>query len=205
MTELCIGLTGGIGSGKSTAGEFFRELGAHVIDTDAISHELTREQGFAIPELRAAFGLEYITPSGALDRARMRRLIIEDAQAKAGLERILHPMILNNAKKKMLEPAPYHVLMAPLLLEAPDFLKLVNRVLLIDCTEQNQIDRVMQRSSLSRAEILALIALQLPREERKKRADDIIQNDGGLSDLKAQIASLHLCYLNLINNHLTAG
>jgi dephospho-CoA kinase len=206
MTEpkkLCVGLTGGIGSGKSTAGEFFKELGAHVIDTDAISHELTGEQGLAIPAIRAAFGPEYITPSGALDRGKMRRLIIEDAQAKAKLEHILHPMILDTCKTRMLTDAPYLVLMAPLLLEAPDFLGLVDRVLLIDCAEQNQIARVMQRSALSEAEISGIIALQLSRQERKIRADDIIQNDGPREDLKLRIAAFHQHYLDLINNHLT--
>lgn len=208
MTEpkkLCVGLTGGIGSGKSTAGEFFKELGAHVIDTDAISHELTGEHGLAIPAIRAAFGIEYIDRKGALDRARMRRLITSDALAKAGLERILHPMILDTCKTRMLTDAPYLVLMAPLLLEAPDFLGLVDRVLLIDCAEQNQIARVMQRSALSETEIRAIIALQLSRRERKIRADDIIQNDGSREDLQQRVATFHQHYLDLINNHLTAG
>ncbi len=208
MTEpkkLCIGLTGGMGSGKSTAGEFFKGLGAHVIDTDAISRELTGEHGLSIPAIRAAFGAEYVDRKGALDRARMRRLITSDTLAKASLERILHPMILDICKKRMQTNAPYLVLMAPLLLEAPDFLGLVDRVLLIDCTEQNQIARVIQRNSLSETEIRALIALQLSRQERKIRADDIIQNDGTREDLQQRVATFHQHYLDLINNHLTAG
>ncbi len=207
MTEskkLCVGLTGGIGCGKSTVAELFKELGAAIIDTDAISHQLTRENGQAIPAIRAAFGDEYIDHKGALDRVRMRRLITVDALAKASLEGILHPMILAICKTQMHANAPYLMLMAPLLLEAPNFLQLVDRVLLIDCAEQNQIARVMQRSAMSEPEIRAIIALQLSRSERIKRADDIIQNDGTREDLKLRVATLHQHYLNLINNHLTA-
>ena len=202
--KLCIGLTGGIGSGKSTVAEFFRELGAFIIDTDAISHQLTQENGQAIPAIRSAFGAAFIDHKGALDRARMRRLIIADALEKARLERILHPMILDISKTLMHADAPYLILVAPLLLEAPDFLQLVDRVLLVDCREQNQIARVMQRSALTEAEIRAIIALQLSQTERKKRTDDIIQNDGTRDDLKQRVATLHQHYLNLINNHLTA-
>ena len=203
MTRLCVGLTGGIGSGKSTVAELFGELGAAVIDTDAISHELTKPNGQAMPGIRSAFGDRFMDPSGALDRSKMRHLIIADASAKVRLEHILHPMILDACKKKMQEPAPYHMLMAPLLLEAPDFLKLVDRVLLIDCTEQHQIDRVMQRSSLSEAEIRAIIALQLPRAERIRHADDIIENNGTREDLHPRIAALHRRYANFVDNHLT--
>ena len=202
--KLCIGLTGGIGSGKSTVAEFFRELGAFIIDTDAISHELTRENGQAIPAIRSAFGADFIDHRGALDRAKMRRLITADAPSKARLERILHPMILDISKTLMHTDAPYLMLVAPLLLEAPDFLQLVDRVLLVDCREQNQIVRVMQRSAMSELEIRAIIALQLSRAERRKRADDIIQNDSTREDLKLRVATLHLHYLNLLNNHLTA-
>lgn len=202
--KLCVGLTGGIGSGKSTVAEFFRELGAFIIDTDAISHQLTREDGLAIPAIRSAFGTDFIDHKGALDRAKMRRLITVDALAKARLERILHPMIFDISKTLMHTDAPYLILVAPLLLEAPDFLQLVDRVLLVDCKEQNQIVRVMQRSAMSEPEIRAIISLQLSREERRKRADDIILNDSTREDLKRHVATLHQHYLNLINNHLTA-
>ena len=202
--KLCVGLTGGIGGGKSTVAEFFRELGAFIIDTDAISHQLTRESGQAIPAIRSAFGADFIDHKGALDRTKMRRLITADAPAKARLEGILHPMILDISKALMHADAPYLMLVAPLLLEAPDFLQLVDRVLLVDCTEQNQIVRVMQRSAMSEPEIRAIIALQLPQTERRKRTDDIIQNDSTREDLKLRVATLHQHYLNLINNHLTA-
>lgn len=157
-----------------------------------------------MPSILAAFGAEYATQNGALDRVKMRRLIIEDASAKAGLEQILHPMILDACKKRLQEQALYHVLVAPLLLEAPDFLNLSDRVLLVDCSEQNQIARVMQRGALSDAEIRAIIALQLPREERIKRADDIIRNDGTREELEKLVKALHPRYLDLADNHLTA-
>ena len=203
MTRLCVGLTGGIGSGKSTVAELFRELGASIIDTDAISHELTKPNGQAMHDIRSAFGDGFMDPSGALDRGKMRQLIIADASAKYKLEHILHPMILDACKKRLQEPAPYHMLMAPLLLEVPDFLKLVDRVLLIDCTERNQIAHVMERGSLSEAEIRAIIALQLPRAERIRHADDIIKNDGTRDDLQPRIAALHRRYASFVDNHLT--
>lgn len=209
MTEsgkLRVGLTGGIGSGKSTVADFFKELGAAIIDTDAISHQLTQENGQAIPAIRSTFGDEYIDHKGALDRARMRQLITADANARRKLENILHPLILEECKTQLLSnvSAPYLILMAPLLLEASNFLQLVDRVLLIDCAEQNQIARVMQRSAMSEPEIRAIIALQLSQAERRKRADDIIQNDSTRENLKLRVATLHQHYLNLINNHLTA-
>ena len=197
MRRLCIGLTGGIGSGKSTVAELFRELGASIIDTDAISHELTRPNGKAIPDILSAFGAGFIDASGALDRSKMRGTIIADASARQRLERILHPMILAACQERLREPAPYHRLVAPLLLESPDFLKLADRVLLIDSTEENQVSRVMQRSPLSESEVRAIMVLQLPREERARRADDIIGNDGTLEELKPRVAALHRRYANL--------
>ena len=204
---LCIGLTGGIGCGKSTVARLFEDLGAVIIDADLISHQLTQAGGQAIPPVRAAFGAAYLTPAGALDRARMRQLIVADADARRKLENILHPLILVACKEQLAAPdrAPYTVLMAPLLLECPEFLKLVQRVLLVDCTGQNQIARVMQRSGLTEPEIRAIIALQLPQSERLARADDVIQNDGACDDLKNQVAALHRYYLGISNNHLTAG
>lgn len=203
--KLCVGLTGGIGCGKSTVAHLFEAQGALVIDTDAISHQLTQAGGQAIPDILASFGQDYITPAGAMDRNKMRRLVFADPSAKSMLENILHPLILAGCKAQLSTPdrAPYTLLMAPLLLECPVFLKLVQRVLLVDCTEQNQISRVMQRSTLDESQIHAIIALQLSRTERLARADDIVQNDGEIDDLIGQVAALHQCYIN--NNHLTAS
>lgn len=196
--KLCVGLTGGIGSGKSTVARLFAALGACIIDTDAISHQLTQAGGAAITAISSAFGSDYITDMGALDRTRMRKLVFSDASARLKLENILHPLILKQSIAQMQEEscAPYTILMAPLLLECPAFLNLVQRVLVIDCTEQNQISRVRQRSGLDEIQIREIIAGQISSEERVTMADDIIRNDGAPDDLVDQVFALHQRYLN---------
>ena len=199
-TKFCVGLTGGIGCGKSTVARLFEEQGAVIIDTDAIAHQLTQPGGQAIAAIRSAFGTDYITTTGALDRIRMRQLVFADADARHQLENILHPLILDLCKAQLLAQtcAPYVILMAPLLLECPAFLQLVQRILLVNCTENNQISRVRQRSQLDESEIRAIIALQLPRAESLARADDIIQNDGVCDALNNQVATLHKQYLSMV-------
>jgi len=200
LTKFCVGLTGGIGCGKSTVARLFEEQGAGIIDTDAIAHQLTQAGGEAIAPIRSAFGADYITTTGALDRIRMRQLVFADADARHQLENILHPLILDQCKAQLLAKtgAPYVILMAPLLLECPAFLQLIQRILLVNCTENNQISRVRQRSQLDESEIRAIIALQLPRAESLARADDTIQNDGVYDDLNKQVAALHKQYLNMV-------
>ena len=196
---LCVGLTGGIGCGKSTVAQLFARLGAGIIDTDAIAHQLTQAGGEAIPAIRAAFGAAYLTPAGALDRTRMRHTIFSDATARRKLESILHPLILSHCELQLAErsDASYLILVAPLLLENPAFLHLIQRVLLVSCSIQQQISRVMQRSGLSEPEIRAIIAQQLPQAERIARSDDIIQNDGTCDALEHQVLALHQYYLNI--------
>ena len=196
--RLCIGLTGGIGSGKSTVARLFAAQGVNVVDADEIAHQLTQADGLAIPVIRANFGDKYITSTGTLDRTRMRQLIFSESAAKQKLENILHPLILAQTLALLAgcPDAPYAILMAPLLLESPSFLQQVGRVLVVNCTEQNQILRVMQRSGLDEPEICAIIARQISSAERLARADDIIQNDGTQADLVTQVASLHQRYLN---------
>ncbi len=198
-TRLCVGLTGGIGCGKSTVAQLFAKLGAAIIDTDEISHQLTQQDGAAIPLIRAAFGTDYITAAGTLDRARMRQLIFADKAAKLKLENILHPLIRAHSKLLLSAhtDAPYLILVVPLLFETPAFLHLIQRVLLVNCSLQNQIARVMQRSGLSESEIRAIIAQQLSQTERIARSDDIIQNDGACDDLMNQVTALHQRYLNI--------
>jgi dephospho-CoA kinase len=195
--RLCIGLTGGIGSGKSTVARLFTALGVNVVDTDEIAHQLTQTDGLAIPMIRAEFGDEYITTVGTLDRSRMRQLVFSENAAKQKLENILHPLILAQSVAMLADcpDAPYAILMAPLLLESPSFLQQVGRVLVVNCTEQNQILRVKQRSGLDEPEICAIIARQISSAERLARADDIIQNDGTQADLVNQVAALHQQYL----------
>lgn len=199
----CIGLTGGIGSGKSTVAELFAEHGAGIIDTDAIAHRLTQAHGEATPAIRAAFGNDYIADDGALDRAKMRGLIFSDAAAKQRLERILHPLILEQAKAqlRLLQTKPYIILVVPLLPESPAFRQLVQRVLVVDCDENTQVARVIGRGRMTGAEVRAVIAQQTPRAERLHLADDVIRNDAGLDSLAAQVTDLHLRYSNRQNSN----
>ncbi|HEY4697416.1 MAG TPA: dephospho-CoA kinase [Gallionella sp.] len=201
--NLCVGLTGGIGSGKSTVANLFAKLGAGIVDTDAIAHLLTQAGGAAIPAIRAAFGNAYINDEGALDRGKMRRLIFSDADAKKRLEMILHPLILEQAKMQLLQmhAKPYIIIVVPLLPASPAFQQLVQRVLVVDCTEDTQVARVIARNQMSEPEVRAVIAQQTPRAERLKLADDVICNDAGMDSLAAQVANLHERYLNSLNSN----
>lgn len=198
-----VGLTGGIGCGKSTVAELFAQRGAGIIDTDAIARHLTRPGGLAITVLRATFGEDYIDAAGALDRARMRTLIFSDAAAKQQLEQILHPLIFEQAKAQLrqLQGKPYILIVVPLLLENSAFQQLVQRVLLVDCDMDTQVARVMGRSAMSEAEVRNIIAQQTPRAKRLQLADDVIRNDGGLDSLAAQVQALHAQYLQMQNNN----
>ncbi len=193
-----VGLSGGIGSGKSTVAALFAELGVPIIDSDAIAHALTQPGGFAISLILKVFGEEYVTAEGALDRARMRELVFATPRAKQELEAILHPLILS----RMLEAAeaagdaPYEILVVPLLFESAGFRGVVDRALVVDCAEETQIARAMARSGLSREAVLAIMAGQLARSERLKRADDVIENDGTLEQLRPKVADLHRFYLD---------
>ena len=191
-----VGLTGGIGCGKSKAAEFFAELGAEVVDTDAISHALTGPGGQAMEALSAAFGPSYVRPDGALDRARMRSLVFADAGAKARLEGILHPLIRAESLRRIRDSAaPYVVLVVPLLLETGGYRELLSRVLVVDCEESQQIARVVARSGLAEDEIGRIMRAQLPRAERVAAADDVLVNDADLETLRARVEALHQRYL----------
>ncbi len=197
VNPLIVGLTGGIGSGKSTVAGLFAGHGAGIVDTDEIAHRLTQANGNAIPAIRAAFGKNYIGEDGALNRAGMRGLIFSDAEAKQRLESILHPLILEQAKSQLrqLQEKPYIILVVPLLPESAAFRQLVQRVLVVDCDENTQIARVIGRSQMNAPEVRAIIARQTPRAERLQLADDVIRNHGGLDDLAEQVATLHERYV----------
>lgn len=176
---LRVGLTGGIGSGKSTVAALLASLGAGIIDTDAISRRLTATNGRAIPALRKAFGDSVIDSQGALDRHRMRQLVFDDPPARHRLEGILHPMILTDTEREagLQQDAAVLVFDVPLLVESPQWMRRVHRVLVVDCSEATQIARVMQRSGWSEASVRAVIAAQATREQRRAVADDLIIND----------------------------
>ena len=195
--SLIVGLTGGIGSGKSIVAGLFEKHGAGIIDTDVIARRLTLADGAAMAAIRSAFGDNYIADDGALDREKMRGLIFSDAAAKQRLEKILHPLILEQAKAQLqrLQAKPYIILVVPLLPESPAFRQLVQRVLVVDCGEGIQIARVITRSRITDAEVRAIIAQQTPRDERLRLADDVIHNEGGMENLAEQVAILHERYL----------
>ncbi len=193
-----VGLTGGIGSGKSAAAEEFARLGAAVVDTDAIAHELTRAGGAAIAGLRRALGGEYVDAAGAMDRAKVRALVFADATAKARLEALLHPMIRAESERRIAaSAAPYVVHVVPLLIESPDYRKRVQRVLVVDCPPRLQQERVRRRSGLADDEIERIIGAQTSRPARLAAADDVIDNSGTLDALHKQVRALHQRYLEM--------
>ena len=197
--RLVVALTGGIGSGKSTVADVFAVLGAAVVDTDVIAHELTAAHGRAIPEIAAAFGSDVLRPDGALDRAAMRHLVFSDVSVKDRLEAILHPMIRRESEVQCRNAtaAPYVVLVVPLFVENAAYRQLVDRVLVVDCDESAQLARVAARSGFSGDEIRAIMATQASRAERLALADDVIANDEEHDRLRARVAELHQHYLAL--------
>jgi dephospho-CoA kinase len=193
-----VGLTGGIGSGKSTVAREFEARGVTVVDADALAHRLTAPGGAAIPALRAAFGDEVVDASGALDRARMRAIAFGDALARKRLEATLHPMIRAETERlAQAAPGRYVILMIPLLVESGDPRARCDRVLVVDCPEGEQIRRVMARSHLARAEVEAIMASQASRAARLAAADDVVDNGGDPAGIGAQVDALHHKYLAL--------
>jgi dephospho-CoA kinase len=193
-----VGLTGGIGSGKSAAAQVFEELGTTVIDTDALAHALTGPGGAAIAPIRAAFGADYLTPDGALDRARMRELVFADTAKKRLLESILHPMIrVLTSELAQAARSPYVILMVPLLIESRDYRRRCQRILVVDCPEELQLARVMARSGLDAAQVRTIMATQVGRAARLAAADDVIDNSQDSAHLRRQVEELHARYLQL--------
>jgi dephospho-CoA kinase len=191
-----VGLTGGIGSGKSAAAAEFGRLGATVVDTDAIAHELTEAGGPAIPEVQRLFGPEVIGGSGAMDRGKMRARVFADPAARKALEALLHPLIREESQRRIAAgQGPYVVHVVPLLIESPDYRSRVDRVLVIDAPEELQVERVRLRSGLSEAEVRAIVAAQTTRAQRLAAADDVIENRGTIDALRKQVAAFHRKYL----------
>ena len=193
-----VGLTGGIGSGKSAAADEFARLGATVVDTDAIAHELTGKDGAALPEIRRAFGAEAIGPDGAMDRRKMRELAFSDPRARRKLEGILHPMIREESAQRIRSASgPYVVHVVPLLVESGEYGRRVDRILVVDVPEHVQVARVRGRG-LSEDAVRAIIRTQAAREARLAAAHDVIENSGTLEALRAQVGALHQKYLQFI-------
>jgi dephospho-CoA kinase len=191
-----IGLTGGIGSGKSRAGARFAALGATLIDADLEAHRLTAPGGAGIEPIRAAFGEQVIDAGGAMDRARMRSIVYADPAARGRLEGILHPLIRQACDTRIREATgPYVVLMVPLLVETGDPHQRAHRVAVVDCREATQLARVLQRDGLPEETIHRIMAAQASRAARLAAADDVLDNEGSPDDLDRQVDALHERYL----------
>lgn len=201
---LRVGLTGGIGCGKTAVAEGFAALGVPVIDTDIIAHQVTATNGVALPAIRASLGDALILPDGGLDRSAVRRRIFSDAKERQKLEAILHPLILQTVQQQLqtLPVVPYVLIVVPLLLETASYQKMMDRVLLVDCLEAQQIERVMARNKLDVSEIQVIIAAQADRPTRLAGADDVLSNTGDRAFLRQQIAPLHHKYLELARKQL---
>jgi len=195
---LRIGLTGGIGSGKTAVSGLFAELGAPVVDTDVISRQLTARDGAALPAIRALWGETVMLPDGGLDRAALRRKVFADAVARRQLEAILHPLIREQVAAALASiSAPYVVVVVPLLVETGHYGGLLDRVLVVDCPEALQVERAMARSGLAAAEVAAIVAAQADRASRLAVADDVVANDGTIDALRRQVARLDAKYREL--------
>ena len=193
-----VGLTGGIGSGKSTVADLFAAHGVAIVDTDAVAHALTAPGGAAIPAIREAFGDPVIAEDGALDRAAMRAIVFADPQARHRLEAILHPMIGHCCDLMIAEAnGPYTIVVVPLLVESGRWRRHIDRLVVVDCPVETQIARVMQRNRFDRAQVEAIIAVQASREARLAAADDVVDNGGDPQGLAPQVDALHARYLDL--------
>lgn len=194
-----VGLTGGIGSGKTQVANYFAKCGVPVIDADRIAREIVEPGQPALAEIAHAFGAAALDSTGRLDRAALRKVVFNDEAQRQKLEAILHPRIRANIRNRIANlQAPYCVVAIPLLLETGQR-DLIDCILVVDTPLETQIQRVQQRDGLSRAEIEAVLRTQLPREQRLAQADDIILNDASLGALEDQVQKLHEHYLTLTN------
>lgn len=198
VERFSVGLTGGIGSGKSAVAEILGRLGASIIDTDQIAHALTASGGAAMSQIAHVFGNSFLTADGALNRAAMRERVFSDPVAKRELEALLHPLI---GQQTLLQAqgaqGVYLVFVVPLLVESDRWRNRVDRVLVVDCSEAQQVERVMRRSQLSEEQVRAIMANQATRAQRLAVADDVILNEGTLSELEKTVGALHQRYLSL--------
>lgn len=190
-----IGLTGGIGSGKTAVSDLLGKLGAGVIDTDLISHQITAPGGRAIPLIAKEFGADFIDPQGALERPKMRALVFADSNARQALEKITHPLIQQETAKQAFElaksGAPYLVFVVPLLIESGSWVNLIDYLIVVDCPEETQIQRVMHRSNMTRLDVENILKAQTSRKVRLAAANAVIENQGSLDELKSEVLKLH--------------
>ena len=195
---LVIGLTGGIGSGKSEVSRLFSELGVPIVDVDVISHQLTAKGQSTLQAIANQFGTIVLNKDGSLNRERLREIVFNKPEARHALEAIMHPAIYEEAMIELNrnKAIPYQILVVPLLFESTRYQKLINHSLVIDCDSATQIDRASKRDGSSKSQIEKIIAAQIPRETRNQLADDIIINNGSLDELKEKVIQLNDKYRN---------
>jgi len=199
---LVVGLTGGIGSGKSTVTRLFAERGVTIIDADVIAREITARDKPAFANIVNHFGNEIVLQDGSLDRTKLRRIIFMDSKQRLWLENLLHPLIRNEMKEQInIISAPYCIAVIPLLLEV-EFYSFINRILAVDAPKSAQIERVMARDKMSKPDIEAILKAQASRKNRNAKAHDVIINDGILDNLIPQVDQLHEMYLRMGNSKI---
>ena len=204
-----IGLTGGIGSGKTAVSDLLGKLGAGIIDTDLIAHQITAPNGVAISAIKKQFGIEFIDLNGALDRSKMRTLVFAKPEARKALEEITHPLIrqetLKQANQLATANAPYLVFVVPLLIESGTWEGLIDDLVVVDCPEELQIARVMHRSNLARTEVERILLAQASRKDRLARADFVLENQGDFAELDAKVNQLHQKILQIKKDQLSSS
>ena len=206
---LLVGLTGGIGSGKTAVSDLLGKFGAGIIDTDLIAHQVTSPGGAAIPAILKRFGPEFIDSTGALNRSKMRTLVFANPESRQALEQITHPLIrqetIREANNLANAGAPYLVFVVPLLIESNSWKGIVDYLVVVDCPEETQIERVMHRSNLPREEVEKILQAQASREERLSQADVVIKNQGSLATLEVEVQDLHQKILQIQKNKLSSS
>jgi dephospho-CoA kinase len=197
MTNMVIGLTGLIGSGKSTVARLFAERGAQIIDTDAIAHQLTMPNALALSAIQQEFGRDLVDASGLLDRARLREMVFNGNDSHQRLEKLMHPLILAEVQNQLRNSysACYAMLVVPLLFRAPDYLAITSRNIFVDSEYQVLLERLKQRSGLNQEMVDAILKRQVARDTQLELADDVIVNNNGIEALIPQIDQLHTQYL----------
>jgi dephospho-CoA kinase len=197
-----VGLTGGIGSGKTEVATAFAALGVEIVDADALAHRLSASGTEAFTAIRLAFGETILSGDGDLDRAALRRLVFADVAARRRLEGILHPLIRAEAERQVRNwRGPYGIVVVPLLLEREGLRSIIDRILVVDCPEDEQVRRVVARSGLRADEVRAIMATQLDRSQRRAAADDILDNSGAISAIASQVRALDQQYRELAATH----
>ncbi len=193
-----VGLTGGIGCGKSEVSRLFSELGVPIVDVDVISHQLTAKGQSTLQAIANQFSTIVLNKDGSLNRERLREIVFNNTEARHSLEAIMHPAIYEEAMIELNrnKAIPYQILVVPLLFESTRYQKLINHSLVIDCDSATQIDRASKRDGSSKSQIEKIIAAQIPRETRNQLADDNITNNGSLDDLKEKVIQLNDKYRN---------